>query len=177
MNSLADEVTEKPRRNSLHAQKECSIAGASLNIFTEDDGHLLLVVSLPGHHGTEPVTTRPCAVNLTSLAGKSISAVLLEHSPCAGGVFVLLWDKVTRKRWDMCSTWHAPGPAFMTSSTNVGIIVELLDVSDSCHFNISAMAVVKPTERELELRYLSATEGKVWVGEIDRSLHHRKTAI
>ena len=131
----------------------------------------MLIVSVPGHHGTEPVTTQPCAVNLTSRAGKSISAVLLEHSPCAGGVFVLLWDKVRHRRWDVCSTWHAPGPAFMTSSTVVEIIVELNDVSDPCDFNISAKAVVKPPEKELELRYLSATEGKIWVGATDWSVH------
>ena len=80
---------------------------------------------------------------------------------------MLLWDKVTHRRWDVCSTWHAPGPAFMTSSTAVEIIVELNDVSGPCDFNISVMVVVKPKKRELELRYLSATEGKIWVGVIN----------
>ena len=116
------------------------------------------------------MTTSSCGMYVTSQTGKIISVVLLEHSPCASGVFVLLWDNVMRKRWDVCSTWHVPGPAFMTSSTALEIVVELNDVSDPCDFNISAMAVLKPPKGELELRNLSATEGKVSIGLIDKSV-------
>ena len=145
----------------------CSIPNASLEISSEDNIHQLLIFSLAGGQGTEPVTTSSCGVYLTSQAGKIISVVLLEHSPCASGVFVHLWDNAMRKRWDVCPTWHVPGPAFMTSSTALEIVVELNGVSDPCDFNISAMAVLKPPRGELELRNLSATEGKVLIGVID----------
>ena len=154
----------------MQVQTNFSFPNASLDTFTEDDRHLLLVVSLPGDHGTEPMTTQSLAVYLTSQAGNSIAAVLLEHSPCAGGIFVLLSDKASRRRWDVCSTWHAPGPAFITSSNEVEIIVELNEATDPCTFNISAMAVVKPPGRKLELWNLSATEGKFLVEVVDWSV-------
>ena len=73
---------------------------------------------------------------------------------------MLLWDEVTLRRWDVCCAWHAPGPAFVTSSNVTEITVELNDVYDPCDFNISIMAVEKPADGELEVRYLSAAEGE-----------------
>ena len=156
-----DDTTDNPTNNSLRAYANCSNRNAALDIFSESDEHLLLTFSTSGGDGAAPMAALSCAVSLTSQAGKNISAVLLEHSPCVDGVFVLLWDNVTHRRWDVCSTWHAPGPAFMTSSNEVEIIVELNDATDPCDFNVSAMAVVNSPKRKLEVRSLSATEGKV----------------
>ena len=86
---------------------------------------------------------------------------------------MLLWDNVTRRRWDVCSTWHVPGPTFVTSSSVAEIIVELNDATDPCDFNVSAMAVVNSLERKLEVLLLSTTEGKLCnhVGRLVRSVH------
>ena len=160
MKPETDEVTEKRPYNLLLAYDNCSSSAASLSILSESDERLLLTFSSPGGHDSETTSVLLCVVSLTAHAIRSISAVLLEHSPCAGGVFVLLWDRVRRRRWDVCSAWHTPGPAFMTSSNVVEISVELNDVTDPCDFNISAMVVTKPLEGKLELRFLSSTEGQ-----------------
>ena len=160
MKPETSEFSEKPLNNSLSAYVNCSDPNASFGTLSDSDGRLLLTFSTPGGHGSGTMTTLPCGVRLTSQAGKNISAVLLEHSPCSGRVFVLLWDKVTRRRWDVCSTWQAPGPSFITSSDVVEITVEINDVADPCDFNMSAIAVLNPPEGKLELWYLSASEGQ-----------------
>ena len=160
MKAGTDEVTEKPPYNLLFAYDNCSSPAASLSTVSESDGRLLLTFSSPGGHDSGTMSVLLCVVRLTAHTNRSISAVLLEHSPCAGGVFVLLQDRVRRRRWDVCSSWHTPGPAFMTSSNVVEISVELNDVTDPCDFNISAMAVEKPLKGQLELWYLSSSEGQ-----------------
>ena len=159
MKPATSELTEKPLNTLLSAHVNCSDPNASLGTFSDSDGRLLLTFSAPGGHGQGTVTTLPCDVRLISQASENISAVLLEHSPCSGGVFVLLLGRGTRRRWDVCSTWQAPGPSFISSS-DVEIIVELNDITDPCNFSISAIGVVNPPEGQLELWYLSATEGQ-----------------
>ena len=72
---------------------------------------------------------------------------------------MLLRDNAGLRRWDVCAAWHAPGPDFVTTSGVVDVSVELNDVIDPCDFTINVRAVEKPSG-DLELRYLSATEGK-----------------
>ena len=72
---------------------------------------------------------------------------------------VLLWDNTRRRRWDVCSAWHAPGPDFTTSADAANVNVELTDATDPCNFNISVTAMKKPLPAIVELRFLSTTEG------------------
>ena len=160
-------VIKKPQHISLHAYTNCSLPNALLGSFSEEDGHTLFTFSMTGDYETTPVTTlSSCTMYLTSQANYVISAVLLEHSPCTSGVFVLLWDNVTSRRWDVCSAWHAPGPSFTTSSNMAEVSIELNDVTDPCDFNISILAVDNSSKGKLELRYLSPNEGKAWVNAL-----------
>ena len=74
---------------------------------------------------------------------------------------MLLMDNANRTRWDVCSAWHASGPDFTALSNVTEILVDLNDVIDECHFNINVRATQKPRKGELEVRYLSRTEGKL----------------
>ena len=76
---------------------------------------------------------------------------------------MLLWDNAGRKRWDVCSTWHVPGPDFLASSNVTDVIVELNDVIEPCDFTISVRSVRKKAKGELEERFLSATECELCV--------------
>ena len=100
-----------------------------------------------------------CHVHITSPPLFVISAVLLEHSLCDGGVFVSFWENTTRRAWDICSAWQTPGPDFVTSSNVADVIIELNDAAFPCYITLSARAVKKPQEGQLELRHLSAKEG------------------
>ena len=101
-----------------------------------------------------------CHARLISQASNVISAVLLEHSPCAdGGVSVLLLDNSTHRRWDVCSSWHAPGPDFTSNYSVADVNIELADVINPFNVTISVRAVNKGDPSEIEMRYFSATEG------------------
>ena len=143
--------------NTLLAHTDCTDPHISLHTLTSDDGPALLTVSGAGVADAR-MTSLPCGVHLTSQPGSVVSAVLLEHSPCDGGVFVLLWDNATHRSWDVCSVWHAPGPDFMATSNVVNVSVELIGVSNYFDFAIHVSAMEKL--RELEIIYLTATEGK-----------------
>ena len=151
-------VTVKPVHNAPLAHTDCTDPHISLHTLTSDDGPALLTVSGAGVADAR-MTSLPCGVHLTSQPGSVVSAVLLEHSPCDGGVFVLLWDNATHRSWDVCSVWHAPGPDFMATSNVVNVSVELIGVSNYFDFTIHVRAMEKP-RGELEMRYLTATEGK-----------------
>ena len=73
----------------------------------------------------------------------------------------MLWDKEKRRLWDVCSAWQAPGPDFLTSSNVADLSIEWTEDIYPLNLNISIRAVEKLHEEQLELRYLSVTEGEV----------------
>ena len=150
---------QKQWQNSQSADMKCINSSVSLKTLTKDDGDMLLTFSAPETHHSVQMTQLTCTVHVTSRPSFVISAVLLEHSPCVGGIFLVLWDNTTRKHWDICSIWHVPGPDFMTSSHVAHVRVELFDVTDPFDFAISIRSIAKLSNRELEIRYLSTTEG------------------
>ena len=149
--------TAKPQHNKVHTLINCTNPHVSVTAQTNDDGFVLLTFSTPEHD--VEMTSLSCGVHMTSQQDEVISAVMLEHSPCDGGVFVLLWDSSTRRRWDVCSVWHVPGPDFMTASNMLDVTIEVVDVTDRSDFSVSVRAMEKPSKGELELKYLSLTAG------------------
>ena len=137
----------------------CTNPYLSLTTSTLDDKGKLLTFTSKGHHDVEARTSETCRVYLTSHSPDVIWAVLLEHSRCGGGVFVLLWEGTKHRQWDVCSFWHSPGPDMMTSSNGADVRIELNDVIDPCVFTLYVRAVDRIPEGELELHYLAAMQG------------------
>ena len=113
--------------------------------------------------GNADMPHQSCHLHVTTAQSQAICAVLLEHGLCAGGVFVLAWHRLWRRRWDVCSAWHSPGPDFTAPYSEIDVIVELNEVIDGRHFTIQFMAVEIPHGSTPDLRYLSATEGQFCV--------------
>ena len=157
-------ATKSQPNGSLHVVTNCTHPSVSLDMLTDDDNDILVTFSAVGDVSAKHVTPLTCRVHLTSQPRYVISAVLLEHSLCGGdggGVFVLLWDKAMRRSWDVCSAWQAPGPDFVMSSNVADLSIEWTEVIHPFNLNISIRAMEKLHEGQLELRYLSATEGEV----------------
>ena len=148
---------------SLRAVTNCTTPHTLLNVLTNSHRDILLVFSALGDNDARHMTSVTCHVRLKSQQRYVISAVLLEHSICGGGVFVLLWDNTTRIPWDVCSVWQVPGPDVVTSSNVADVSIELVHIRDPCDLNISIMAVEKTSEGHLELRYLSTAEGTAFL--------------
>ena len=153
-----DQTATEKRYISLHVNSSCTTNTVWAKTAIKGDGHIQLTFLIPENHNVVHAS-ETCKVRLTSRPSYVIWAVLLEHSPCGGGVIVLLWDKEGRRQWDVCSAWHAPGPDFTTSSNKADVSVELSDVTDHCNFTISVRAVDQIQTGQLELMYLSSTEG------------------
>ena len=156
-------VTKKQPTGSLRVLTNCTHPFVSLDILTNGDRDVLLTFSALGDTSVRHMTPLTCHVHLTSPPRDVISVVLLEHSLCGGSdgeVIILLWDKANRSHWDVCSAWQTPGPDFVTSSNVADVTIELMDAIYPCDLNISIRAIEKPQEGQLELRYLSASEGK-----------------
>ena len=155
---LDEKAIVKQQHIALFAQLNCSDPQISLNTQEDDDGFTVLTVSGPGH-ASPLVTSLPCVVHLTSQPDYVISAVVLEHIPCEGVVFLLLSGNTASRRWDVCSVWHAPGPDFTTESNVLDVSIEMTDLTYPCDFVINFRAVARPRAAEVVLRYLSAAEG------------------
>ena len=161
---LEDFVREKERPSGLYAHINCTESSFSFTTVTKDGGILLMFSASEGRRAAH-MTSLICKAHMASQPAYVISAVLSEHSPCGGGIFALLWDNTTRTSWDICSAWHALGPDFLTSSNVIDISVELADVTYPCSFSISVRPTLNISKGELELIYLSSTEGiVVWFG-------------
>ena len=157
-------VTKNQSNGSLHAVTNCTHPSVSLDMLTGDDRDMLLTFSAVGDFRAKHLTPLTCHVHLTSQPRYVISAVLLEHSLCGsdgGGVFVLLWDKAVRRSWDVCSAWQAPGPDFLTSSNSANVSIEWSEFMHPFTLNIDFRAMETLQVDQLELRYISATEGEV----------------
>ena len=155
-------VTDAQSKHQLRALANCTSLYVSIYVLTNDDRDVLLTFSSFKSADVRFMTSLSCRIHLTSPPSSVISAVLLEHSLCSGGgVFVLLWDNATRTSWDVCSAWETPGPDFVTSSNTADVSIELNDVSYPFDLNISVRAIDKPLEGQLELRFISATEGNL----------------
>ena len=165
LQDLDGNVTKKQLQDSLRALINCTTPFVSLTVLTKDDQDMLLSFSTLGNGKARHMTSLKCQARLTSGQRYVISAVLLEHSVCGedGGVFVLLRDNTTRRPWDVCSAWLVPGPDFVTSSNAVDVSIQLIDVTYPCKLALSIRAIEKPRKRQLELRYLSTTEGKAYL--------------
>ena len=168
---LAEEtVTDVQLKHPVCSLANCTSPNASIDVLKTDDQDILLTFSFKSD-AERFMTSLTCYVHLKSPPSSVISAVLLEHSVCsAGGVFVLLWDNTTRTSWDVCSAWGTLGPAFVTSSNAADISVELSDVLYTFDLNISVGTIDKPLERQLELLFISATEGNLLILLIYMSL-------
>ena len=157
-------VQEQPNGSgSVAVHTNCTNPFITLSTEANQDRTLLLTFSVL--RSPDGIQRKPlaCLAHLTSPPPYVISAVLLEHSACGGGVFVLLWDAKRRQRWDVCSSWHAPGPDFIASSGTAAVSIEARDLSDRCDFTIGVKATDMPSAGGLEVRSLSATEGTVYV--------------
>ena len=155
-----DRVTFEHKVTELYATS-CATSYISLNAVINEEGYTLLSLSAPEHHEATPPTSVQCSVHLKSHPHTTISAVLLQHSPCGFGVFVVLWDGKWWKRWDVCSAWHVPGPDFTTSSNELNVKVEFSELHDPCDFIISVGAEKNQTTQHLEVHFLSTKEGKL----------------
>ena len=157
-------VIKNQSNGSLQVVTNCTHPSVSLDMLTDDDRDILFAFSTEGDVSAKHLTPLTCLVHLTSQSPYVISAVLLEHSLCGGdggGVFVLLWDKAMRRSWDVCSAWQAPGPDFLTSSNEAHVSIEWTELMHSFTLNISIRAMETLHKGQLELRYISATEGEV----------------
>ena len=157
-------VTKNQSNGSLHAITNCTHPSVSLDMLAGDDRDILLTFSTAGDVSANHLTPLTCRVHLTSQPRYVISAVLLEHSLCGGdggGVFVLLLDKEMRRSWDVCSAWQVPGPDYLTSSNEAVVSIEWTEVIHPFGLNISIKAMEKLHEGQLDVRYLSATEGEI----------------
>ena len=154
-------ATDKQSHRSLRADSNCTNPSVSLYTVTKSDRSTLLTFSAVGDQHMAQAPSSTCGVQLTSQPSDVIFAVLLNHSVCDGGVFVLLWDNTRHRRWDMCSAWNVPGPDFVTSSSIIYISIELVEVTVLWDFAIKVRATKKTPKGELELKYLSSVEGKL----------------
>ena len=155
-------ATENQPHDILHVLTNCTTPFASLNVLNDDDLGILLTFFVLRNDDAMHMTSL-CRAHLRSQPRYVISAVLLEHSLCDGGVFVLLWEGTKRTSWDVCSAWQAPGPDLVTSSEVVDVSVELKNVKGPCDLTLSVRAVKRPHDGQLELRHLSFTEGKIYL--------------
>ena len=153
-------VTDEQSLSSLRAHSNCTNSSVSLYTSAESDRNTLLTFSVLGDQHIAQMMSLTCEVQLTSQPSDVISAVLLDHSVCDVGVFVLLWDNTRRRRWDVCSAWNVPGPDFITSSNIIYIGIELVELTGLCDFTIKVRAMKKTPRGDFELKYLSAAEGK-----------------
>ena len=160
-NMVRTQTTDNFERNVIELRAtNCTTSHVSLKSVINEEGCALLSLSALGHHKSAPVTVLPCRIHLESQTRYFISAVLLQHSSCGFGVFVVLWDNYRWTRWDVCSAWHVPGPDFRTSSNYLNILVEVSEVHDPFDFIISVKAE-QLDPRKLEVHLLSADEGKL----------------
>ena len=157
-------VIKNQPNGSLHVVTNCTHPSVSLDMLTDDDRDILFVFSTEGDVSAKHLTPLTCRVHLTSQSRYVMSAVMLEHSLCGGdggGVFVLLWDKAERRSWDVCSAWQAPGPDFLTSSNEADVSIEWTELMHPFTLSISIRAMEALHKGQLELRYITATEGEV----------------
>ena len=156
-------ATENQPHDILHVLTNCTTPFASLNVLNNDDLSILLTFFVSRDDDAAHMTSLICHAHLQSQPRYVISAVLLEHSLCDGGVFVLLWEGTKRTSWDVCSAWQAPGPHLVTSSEVADVNIESKNVKGPCDLTLSVRAVKKPRDGQLELWHLSATEGTVYL--------------
>ena len=157
-------VIKNQPNGSLQVVTNCTHPSVSLDMLTDNDRDILFAFSTEGDVSAKHLTPLTCRVHLTSQSPYVISAVLLEHSLCGGdggGVFVLMWDKAVRRSWDVCSAWQAPGPDFLTSSNEADVSIEWTELMHPFTLNISIRAMDTLHKGQLDLRYISATEGGV----------------
>ena len=137
----------------------CTSRYFSLNTSIMDDAGMLLTFTSKGHLDVKAHRPQTCRIHLTSHSRDVIWIVLLEHSLCGGGVFVFLSDGAPSTQWDVCSVWHSPGPDMMTSTSVADLQIEINDVIDLCKFTLYVKPVRETPKDQLEVHYLSATEG------------------
>ena len=152
-------ATDEQSHSLLQAHSYCTNSSVALSALTTEDRDTRLTFSVREDQHVAHLTSSTCRVQFTSQPTFVISAVLLDHSACGGGLFVLLWDNARHRRWDVCSAWNVPGPDYMTSSNIINVSVELVEITGSCDFTINVRAMEKTCKGELELKYLSGTEG------------------
>ena len=132
-----------------------------MSLAIRDEGDILLIFSALINAEGEYIKSLICTIHFVSAAQYAMSMVLLEHTPCNGGVIVVISDTSRRRRWHVCSALLVPGPDFLTSSNVADITAEFRDVTNPLEFTISVMAVEKPKKGELVLRHLSHKEGTI----------------
>ena len=138
----------------------CTSRYLSFTTSTLDDTGILLTFTSKGNLDVKVQRPQTCRIHLKSHSRDVIWAVLFEHCKCGGGVFVFLWDGTRHRQWDVCSVWHSPGPDMMTSTSVVDMQIEINDVIEPCKFTIYVKPVKETPTGQLEVHYLSATEGK-----------------
>ena len=173
---FAFKVKETQPNDPLHALTNCTTPFASADILVHNDQDILVTFSAGGDDDARYMRSQTCHIYVTSQAFYVISVVLLEHSLCDGGVFVLVWDNTSRKPWDVCSSWQTPGPDFVTSSNRAYVSIDLSGVTQPSDLILSIRAIEKPTKGLLELRHLSDKEGRAHLF-VDSHLMHLCEAI
>ena len=148
----------------------CTNRYLSLTTLVLNNKGVLLNFTSKGQIDVEASMSQTCRVVLVSHPLLAIWTVLLEHSWCGGGVFVLPLKGKQRRRWDVCSVWHSPGPDVMTSTSVADVQIELNDVIVPSNFTLYARAVIKRGKNRLEEHFLSATEGEIAVLRFDSCL-------
>ena len=76
---------------------------------------------------------------------------------------MFLWDGTRHRQWDVCSVWHSPGPDMITSTSVADVEIEINDVIDPFKFTLIMKPVNETPESQLEVNFLSETEGKYFL--------------
>ena len=154
------EAFVRVKHNSVDVQSNCLSPTSRFNITPVEDRAVLISLSYTGSDEREDVTSFRCWVYMTSPANTVMSLLRLDRK-CDGRGFVVVSDTQSQRRWRLCaSVWFAPGLDFTTSSNVANVTIAVNDVSVSYVIDINTQVLSKPMEKELEVRYLSATQGE-----------------
>lgn len=146
--------------NLIDIQSNCRLPSSRLNISTTGDTAVLISVSYTADNVSEDVTPFSCWVYMSSPANTAMSLLRLDKN-CRGRGFISVLDMQSDKRRSLCAFhWFVPGPDFTTSSSVANASITLTKVTFSYYVSLYVQVIPKTSDKELEVRYQSTTQGK-----------------
>ena len=158
--AVLHETPFRAKHSFIHIQSNCTSPSSQFNVTTVQGRATLVSFSYTGSDERGDVSSFRCWMHMTSPSNSVMSLLRLDRK-CSGRGFMLVSDMQSQKRWRLCpAVWFAPGLDFTTSSSAANVTIAVKDVTASYTIDINVQMVSKPSGKELEVRYLSATQGK-----------------
>lgn len=159
------------RYGSIDIQSNCQSRSSHVNVTTAEDLKALISFSYTRSNESSDVTSFRCWMYMTSPSNTVMSLLRLDKK-CSGRGFISVSDAQSHRRWRLCAAaWFAPGLDFTTSSSVVNATIAVNDITVSYAIDIDVQIISKHSEKELEVRHLSATEGKKQFSSLTMTLN------